>query len=45
MFHLIFGLMAMGAVFAVILVLLIPLWLGPLVQILIAVFSKGKLAR
>lgn len=45
MFHLILGLMVMGAVFAMILVLLIPLCLGPFVQILIAIFSKEKLAR
>lgn len=45
MFHLILGLTAIGAFLTVIWILLIPLWLGPLIQILIAVFSKGKTAR
>lgn len=45
MFHLMLGLMAMGAVFAVIALALVPLWLGPLIQVFIAIFSKGKVAR
>lgn len=45
MFHLMIGLWAMGMVVAVVLLALIPLWLGPLLQLLISLFSQGKIAR
>ena len=45
MFHLIFGAMAVGAIFLAVAIMVIPLWLGPLAQLLITIFSKGKTAR
>jgi len=45
MFHLMLGLVGIGAFAVVIGIMLIPLWLGPLVQAVIAVFSRGKAAR
>lgn len=45
MFHLLLGLMAVGALAAMIAILAIPLWLGPVVQALIRFFARGKAAR
>ena len=45
MFTLMFGSMAVGAILLAIAIMVIPLWLGPLVQLLIAIFSRGKAAR
>ena len=45
MFHLIIGLWAMGMLVAVVLLALVPLWVGPLLQLLISLVSRGKVAR
>lgn len=45
MFHLMLGLWAMGLFAVVIMIAVIPLWLGPLLQFLIEIFSRGKAAR
>ncbi len=45
MFHLVIILMAAGFVVAAIAVAIIPMWLGPLVQALLAAFSKGRVVR
>ena len=45
MFHLMIGLWAMVMLVAVILLALVPLWVGPLLQLLISLVSQGKIAR
>lgn len=45
MFHLMLGFMALGMLAAAIAIGLLPLWLGPLVQAIIAAVSKGKIIR
>lgn len=45
MFHLFIGLISAGAMALVIGIMLIPLWLGALVQAAVALFSKGRVAR
>ena len=45
MFHLLIGVTASGIAWIFFAVLAIPLWLGPLVQLLVSLLSRGKIAR
>lgn len=45
MFHLMIGLIGMGFVAASIGIVLIPLWLGPLMQAVIRIFARDSVVR